>query len=752
VERHKRRVAFETKMEAVKTYLTGKQPLRAVAARFGIPYKTLWNWVRLFKAGGAESLEQKKTGKPRIAKELETEIMLLKEQNPALTIRAARKALKKKGHTASNRTVWQTWRKHGLAKRSIHKPIHPFCEPTPELSAIVNRAEIYAKKGNTEEAAKILNSMSCLPDITEISFILKLPEKSLSLRRQLDRLYLQYTRIPLPEFKKKAREIGKKFEHNGYIYSSIVTDFLELTALSWIGKPREKIVVLKRLAKKMRNMKENPLWFLFYFHEALAYVTLLQIDKAFVAADKCRRLAHALHSSFCYLEYANLLTMLSRFKDAHFYYRKALKNIDDQEVKNRIILTIATIGYDIAGKYQKCKKYLNRAKAFKDRAGFGSAYNTSCASVCFAQGDFASATDYYLKSLRTTTTGQLFNQLYRSSTGLAAVAMALNQKAKARMYIAKCMPVMKKNQQLMETQLLQYLRGSEQPIPPELLKVPLYNLINLMTRAHRTAKLADYRRALRYAQKKEILGIFHRWIVFFPAPVLDLLRKGMRTELPEKILQFPLFDEAIPVYHVKLLGKTIIEKDQNTLRVKLSTLEKAFVIHLALRAEAPGKSITVNALFENFWEESSHPSSRLSHFLVQLKKKLMMPTHLLRISSTSGQQRLVNRGCHFTTDYSEFETFLTQAKTLERAHEWKYALSDYTRAFTMLRGEPFIKMYDQWSEQMRQVIQNRVEETALHHASVCAEHDSKDNAKKILEKAIAIVPSSIELRRYAETL
>jgi hypothetical protein len=127
------------------------------------------------------------------------------------------------------------------------------------------------------------------------------------------------------------------------------------------------------------------------------------------------------------------------------------------------------------------------------------------------------------------------------------------------------------------------------------------------------------------------------------------------------------------------------------------------------------------------------------------------------ISLRYGESRFINSGAYFTTDYSEFEALLIQARALERAGEWGFAKKEYLRAFKLFRGEPFRKMYDPWSEHMRRVILNKLETEALHFAKSCLEHGNPPNrvaepksvadAKKVLEKVVKIVPQSEEIEK-----
>ncbi len=117
-----------------------------------------------------------------------------------------------------------------------------------------------------------------------------------------------------------------------------------------------------------------------------------------------------------------------------------------------------------------------------------------------------------------------------------------------------------------------------------------------------------------------------------------------------------------------------------------------------------------------------------------------MPEHVLSISSAHGEPRLINRGINITTNYIEFETFLTQEKSLERADEWHFALKDYISAFNSLRGESFKKMYGNWSESMRRYVLNKLETELVHFAKICVLYNNKKDARRVLEKVSAIIP------------
>ena len=81
---------FTIKLKAVKTYLKKNQSLRTVAQQMGIPFTTLRFWVQLYKKGGEERLRMSRRPKKKITEDVEKQVMLIKEKNPALSIERAR--------------------------------------------------------------------------------------------------------------------------------------------------------------------------------------------------------------------------------------------------------------------------------------------------------------------------------------------------------------------------------------------------------------------------------------------------------------------------------------------------------------------------------------------------------------------------------------------------------------------------------------------------------------------------------------
>jgi len=746
-------MSYEKKLQSVISYLETGKSLRKIARSWGISYMTLWRWVKKYKEGGEEALRAKnnvyRRSWKRLSKDVEMKIMFLKERNPALSINNARHLINQTGIKVSNKGIWKIWQRYGLLKKPLQDPLSPFGISTPESEEDIRKAKMFVCNGNFKAAAKVLNAIPCLP---EYPVIKEIPEELLSSRRKLDRLYLEFWEMPFPEFFKKARRVRKTLEKKGYMYTSIIANFCELLVLDWMHKTQKQKLVLCLIAKKMCKVKDNALWFLFYFQQATFYYRLNKTTTALDYVKKCRKLIYRLPYPYYYATFGALLSTTGNLKESFRYFKMACETEKDVIAFERYAISTALFGYGMNGNYVDGDNLLNKIHTIKNATGYGASYNLARAFISFGQGKLTDASKFFLESLIKASKTQLFNHLYATSLGLALVAMATNNKSEAKIHLQKYLPLMKKHNLILETFMLKLNLGLVETLPEEFIQEPTLRLLNIILLANRTLKIGDYRKAFNYARKNGILGIFHRMIVSFPEPVLQLLRKGKSTGLPRAILTFPIFNQNMPVYHIKFLGDFTVSRNQQYLRTNLTPKEKSFLIHLALRAGATGKLVLLKDLYQNFWPCNRRQSSLLSHMLVRLRKKLNLSSRLLSISSRHGFPSLTNRGVYITTDYDEFEVLLVQIKILERAGEWQLAKKEYSKAFSLFRGEPFKKMYDNQSENMRRVILNKLETEAIYFAKTCLEHKNKNDAKKVLEKVSNIIPNSQEIDKFLKML
>jgi transposase len=746
---------FEKRVEIVENYLNKGGSLRNIAHDYGISYMTLWRWVKQYKKAGKENLRKNnfhKSSNKSFPKKLEKQIMLLKENQPCLTIKKAVQILEQRDLHISHNRVWMIWKRYGLVKRPKHDPLSLICSGTPEIENGMQQARLLIKKGEIKNAANLLNK---LPVLTDDSILKDIPEEFLSLRRKLEWLHLLslLNAIPRLELFNKARRIRKNMENRGYLFSSIFAGFLEVFALQWMREPEKQLDVLNLISKRMVKIRDKGLRFTLHILLATTRSELLQVKETLQHLKECRKLLASLPYPFYWMSFGDLLMSISRCKEGVFYYKKIIDSIKaNQPLKGLFYIKIAQ-GYVMTGQYQKSLLFLDKIKS----TGIEKAYLNSVvqikANICYAHGRLEDAVHFYEKSFKTAKSANFRNIFFAASLGLAQVNQALGRKKEAYTILKRCLPLMKRYRMRKEAFVLRFFI-KHIAISTHLHKFPVYRLLFLLQKAAKTLHIKDYYDALRFARRRGLLGIFHRYVVFFAEPVLHMFEKGKRTGLLKAILKFPVFNQKIPVYHIKLLGNIIVYKNQQCLKTKLLPKEKALLIHVALKLGEPDKIISLKDLLVNFWPKSANPSNLLSHLLVILKKKLRLPGHLLQISHRKDEPVLINRGIHFITDYNEFEQTLTTAQALERAGEWGFAKREYLRAFKLFRGEPFKKMYDNWSEQMRRVILNKLETEVIHFAESCLKYGNPPKSvadeKKVLEKVAEIIPQSEEIEKMVK--
>ena len=94
---------------------------------------------------------------------------------------------------------------------------------------------------------------------------------------------------------------------------------------------------------------------------------------------------------------------------------------------------------------------------------------------------------------------------------------------------------------------------------------------------------------------------------------------------------------------------------------------------------------------------------------------------------------------YLTTDYATFNEILIYAKALEKAGEWRYANMEYLRAFKIFRGQPFYKMYDNWSDEKHIEIMFNYEDELKSFSEKLKSRGRVEEAKSLLKKALKII-------------
>ncbi len=743
----------EFRIKAVKSYLSTVS-LQKVALSFGIHPWTLKRWIKWYEQGGVQNLDRRrKYKKPpnRFTERIEKKIVCLKEKNPSITVSNAQRDLGKCGIKISRKGIWGVWKRYGLAGFMKAKSAASFLEyitKTPETIFGVNKAEKAFRKGDVKQAAHILN---CLPSCPAIPLLEEIPDRFLSLPRRVDKLYMLFGKMHFTEYRNKATELRRQVENKRLFYLSVRTGVLEALALQWLLEPAKLLVLIHRLKKRLKNKEKmvrgDPnLLFVLYILEGQAYGGLLQVRDALNCARKCRIILRSLpfppQSRFWL---PMLYSSIGHYKEAYILLQQMVLNPTPR------ILLCYGFSLATAGEYRASFSVFKKTEKQVGKH-FSSQISGFRAMCNIEQGEIQKALSLAELAFKESKK-EGFQSHYQFATMILACGYAvLNEKRKAKELLTRSIPILKKFRMQKALLIRQTLLGITLHLNHDEKEniTPPIRLALLLKKAQETLRIKDYRRACAYAKSQKIMGYFYLYLPFLPESVCHVFAKGKPAHLASRYLKLPVYQKATPTYNLRFLGQLRVYRNGMLVRSRIPPKESALLIHLCLKQ---GEVITLISLYRNFWRSARIPARTFSHYLVNIRKYLKLPAHSLYISRASfNEEKILYFSSHITTDYQEFEQTLAQAKALERAGEWGFAKKEYLRAFKLFRGEPFRKMYDNWSEEIRRVVLNKLETEAIRFAKSCLEHDNRSDAKKVLEKVTKIIPDSYEIKSILESV
>jgi hypothetical protein len=349
------------------------------------------------------------------------------------------------------------------------------------------------------------------------------------------------------------------------------------------------------------------------------------------------------------------------------------------------------------------------------------------------KGDIQQSSLLFKNALERSESSQLRNQLHIASVGLATIQAALGNMKESRKMLNKYIPLFNKHN--MKTKVfIQNILLNKVTIHKRHLQYPFIHILYLL---QNSKDKEGYQKAFGYAQKHYLVGYLHRTIVFFPHLINALIKQGKPTRLTRTIHNFPVFKKETPVFSVNFLGDCTVTRNQKEQDFNLSPKDTAFLIYIATVQE---KEIPLEKLFDNFWAKSKNSARNLSHLLVRLRKALKIPSHLFYV-----KENLLFNECYFRTDYDMYQEHLSQAIALQRAGEWGYAKREFLRAFELFRGEPFRKMYDDWSDDKRLEVLFSYESEVINFVKELIKRGRKKEAQQLIQKTRKITPDSDEL-------
>lgn len=734
--------SFNTRIRAVEDYMKGGT-LKEVSSRYNIHFSTLSRWVKWYERLGEEETYPRPWN--RTSREKEERVAGLKEKNPSLTLKRTSKILQKEGISISLRGIRNIWKRYNLLKRAPDDPFSSFAIPTPETRCALEYVKSLLKKDRKKEtlkkSASILNGLPSYP-VGYDEVIQKIPPEHLSLHRKLDYMNANFMQIPEDEFLKEVRNIRVEMEKRNYLYSSILAGISEMLILHWMGLPEDILNLYSVLEKRKGSLREPIMNFCLSFMAATANSELYKYRKAKKYTTRCKRILKNNPHPFLLQLYGDVMSFMGKNDESLNFYIKALNKTRNDDLKRTLIVKVAS-GYIETGEYREADKTFESLKmrqvqmdnVCKLHFYIGQAF------LNYALGKFEQLSFYIEKAFEYSEEHQVRNYLFASSICHAIRQKALGRKIESKNILKKYLPVIEKKGGEREIKIIKFLLRKKVKID-EKIKEPILHLLWLLKKATESLKVKDYRKATGYARKNGLSGYLHRFVVFFPEPVFNLLKKNRNTELPESILQFPIFKKIKTVFHLEFLGELSVYRGEEKIEVNLSPKDTSFLIHLALRAGEPDKRIPLKKIYENFWKKSSRQSRNLSHLLVRIRKELGIPSNFLEFSRDTPTPSLINRKIHFTTDYGDFKRYITRAKALEKADEWEIAAEQYWKAFSLFRGKPFEKMYDNWSEDKRIEIIFSFEDEVIEFSDKLLSRGLFKEAQSLLKTLKEVIPQS----------
>jgi transposase len=716
---------------------------RQAALKFHIAYRTIFKWVKLYEKQGEEGfLSTYKRPWNRAKPDFEERIVLMKEHEPGLTVRRAKENLEKEGIRISIKGIWGIWKRYGYAGINQQNMRGNFtdCPWTTEAKTKLAGATALFGRGTVEESAEILNSIPALP---ENELLPQIPDSLLNIRRQIEKISLLFGKAPVHSYLERLRTLYEECHSHNLYYSILIVGLLEIKALSWSGRPLEmlnRVVELRKILERSGSQYSYSLFaprLSLLISEGFAHTGLLKIREASNIARTCRTLLRRRKrvSPFFMRDLGQLYAQLEDFRETKYWYLKSIGRLGGEEEK--ITKSFLADIFVVKGDYTRALEVWKNEEL--DHWGSHSKMLRIQSMWSLTKGmpdrAISLATEVLASLEKEEAKGSMFGCYYT----IAGAYCSLGEKIRARRTLRKILPFLTKNRlEVVKTVidiLLSQTPTAVDSIPSSGQPLPTIRLILLL-------KNGQYARAFKYAEKMGIIGLLHRYIFFFPEAITGLLEKGKPTGLPRAMLNLPVFRKEIPVYSVRFLGDLIVYKNQKSLRVKLAPKDTAFLIQLAT---AKCRHIATDRICNNFWPDSKNPSRNLAHLLVRIRKALCLPSHFLYIK----ENRLYS-DCHFITDYGEYLEHLAQANAFSIAGEWAFARDTYLQAFSLFRDAPFKKMYDNWSEDMRNTILGQLENEVTQFAKACLAHGDRAKGIATLQKISKIIPYSDDIKNLTE--
>lgn len=690
-------ISSEIKLKAVEEYLKNGKSLRSVAKLFNVNYRSVYKWVKIYKEGGEENLlGLYRRPWNRVSPEVERRIILLKEENPSISLRKTKEVLKEYGIRISIRGIWNVWKRYGYA--GLRKFTNDFTECyewTREAKYKYRIAKEYFEKNDIKRCAKILNEIPFLPRNEILS---KIPDRYLNIWRRVEKVAHLFGEANLDEYIERVDKILKILEKKRLYYSLLrVTNFY-LISLEWKGRFKKIIEEVNRIKKMLDSNKS-----LFIFRwtilisEGIALANLLNIKEAKKIAKYCESMLKRRGYNLPHFEFdlGILWFVLDNYRKAERYYLRSLRGVEE-EFKKKIKGEIFRI-HIFKGKPEGIREFKKGVEI--GEWGEDAFYLYFMGFMSLLKGEIHKAFEFAKTSLSLLKERKLKTHIFLLYLLMAGIYSAINERNKGVNMLKSIIKFLEKNGLKKYALLSKILTSPSHLDIGEFIHLPPFKLFYLI----KNKKLKE---AYMYAEKNYILTYFYIYLLLLKESFSE--SDVRKLNLQKRFLKLPAFSEYRYAFELKFLGDLRVYRlkgnKKRYLKMNLLPKEKTILIHLALRAGEPGKRIELDNLFTNFWRESENPSKNLSKVIFKIRKELKIPSNFIEINKK--ENSLINNGIYFITDYSEFENTIAQVKAFLSSGELEMAKKFFLKALKILKKIPFEKMYDTWSEDLRARILN----------------------------------------------
>jgi len=716
------------KVKALNDISAGRTGDR-VAKKYKIHPVTLKRWLKRYRKNGqgdytVESAYQRPHN--RLPAAVEEKIYLRKEQEPGITLGDTRMKLRIEGVNVCLATIRRVWRDYGFVDNPMNRPPDDFMIPIESRQILQKARQAVNRPEALSDAARLLNRMKVC---TDLKLLEKIPDRYLNIRHRLQKLDAMRNIETMPVFYRRARRVRQCLERKKYFYSMLQAGFVEASALSWLEHPEKGLDLIEHLIRVTPGRLNRYLRFRLIYYRGRYLADMLRTREALVCARQCEDLIKSLNQY-------DLAIKLSQLYSSLGYYHKAKAVLEKAWIRYRPKVSDAewishAVYSAINGEYRSARSMIKKLTNIDEK--YQPLYYVTRAYCEIGAGHLERAQELNQQAVARARREGFLNILQASTVVQACVYSALGFKREAIKVIKKIMPLLARRKVKRDYYIHAIFIG-ETRISDKYLSFPPIKLLLNLLKAGQTGRSGDYNDVYRFAESRGLLGIFHRYCLLAPEIVIKLQKKGRPTRLPRPILDLPLFNKNLPNIRLDLLGTINIFREDKPMKVRLRPKDAAFLIHLLTARNA---RLDVQNCLTNFWPRARTPKNNLYHLLRRLRYRLQIPPQYLFV-----QRDVIYYKGTTISDYNIFQESLALAQTLDRAGEWAYANREYQNAFRLFRGEPFRRLFDPWSDNIRNRILAQVEAAAINYADRCRTNGYIRDGKRILEKTLLIIPGS----------